>query len=195
LHPLNRRTPQSPFRSIDREIVYKTPWFDIERHEVEKQSDGHRFTYSYLASSPSVMVVAVTPDREVVLIKQFRFPVREYAFELPGGGSSKQAPLDAAARELREETGYTAGRLTELGNFVVYCGLSDEVCHVFLAQDLEAGQQALDQTEHITVHRVTYSELKRMIGRGEFRDGMGLAALQIAMPHLESLCEPDGTVP
>ena len=187
--------PQAPLQSIDRRIVYETPWFHVERHEVEQKSDGHRFTYSYLASSPSVMVVAVTSRGEIVLIRQFRFPVREYAFELPGGGSGKQSPRDAAARELREEAGFTAGRLTELGSFVVYCGLSDEVCHVFLAEDLQSGDQALDQTEHIAVHTVSYGELKRMISSGEFRDGMGLAALQIAMPHLESLASAGVDVP
>jgi 8-oxo-dGTP pyrophosphatase MutT (NUDIX family) len=182
-----------PFRTIDHRIVYTTPWFQVERHEVEKASDGHRFTYSYLASSPSVMVIAVTSERQIVLVRQFRFPAREHAFELPGGGSGKQGPSEAATRELREETGYSAGRLTRLGTFSVYCGLSDEVCHVFLAEDLVEGQQALDQTEHITVHEVGYAELKRMIGTGEFRDGMGLAALQIAMPRLESLLTPHQT--
>ncbi len=69
----------------------------------------------------------------------------------------------------------------------MYCGLSNEVCHVCLAEDLEAGEQALEKTEHITVHPVGYGELDHMIRNGEFRDGMGLAALRIAMPRLEVL--------
>ena len=176
-----------PLRTIDSQIVYHTPWFQVERHKVETAADGHRFTYSYLSTAPSVMVVAVTPDRRIVLVRQFRYPTREYAFELPGGGTGGQDSLEAAGRELREETGYRAGRVTRLGDFVVYCGLSNEVCHVCLAEDLEAGEQALEKTEHITVHPVEYGELDHMIRNGEFRDGMGLAALRIAMPRLEAL--------
>lgn len=180
-----------PFKTVESEIVYDSPWFQVEKHEVEVQADGHRFTYSYLATSPSVMVVAVTPQRQLVLIRQFRYPTREFSLELPGGGTAGKDPLEAATNELREETGFRAGRVSKLGDFVVYCGLSDEVCHVVLAEDLEAGEQALEKTEHITVQLVSYADLNRLIREGQFRDGMGLAALRIAEPFLQRLAAND----
>jgi hypothetical protein len=62
----------------------------------------------------------------------------------------------------------------------VYCGLSDEVCHVYLATGLKPGLPKLEKTEHLTVHEVSFDELHAMIQRGQFCDGMGLAALAIA---------------
>ncbi len=185
--------PSVPFKTIASEIVYETPWFQVQKHEVEVSGDGHRFTYSYLSTAPSVMVVAVTARNQIVLVKQYRYPSREFSFELPGGGTAGQDPLEAARNELREETGFRAGRVRKLGDFVVYCGLSDESCSVVLAEDLEPGEQALEKTEHITVHSVSYPELERMIEQGEFRDGMGLAALRIAEPFLQrpAVNDPD----
>ena len=130
------------------------------------------------------MVVAVTPERKVVLVRQFRYPSGKFAFELPGGGSDGRAPRDAALAELREETGYRASKARCLGEFTVYCGLSDEVCHVYLATGLKPGQPSLEKTEHLTVHEVSIEELQAMIQRGRFSDGMGLAALAIAEPAL-----------
>ena len=95
--------------------------------------------------------------------------------------------LDAAQKELREETGRRARRLRKLGDYVVYSGLSSEICHVFLATDLRQGQQKLEETEHLSVHEVTYPQLEKMIEQGEFRDGMGLASLNIARPALRKL--------
>lgn len=183
--------PSVPFKTIESEIVYGTSWFRVQKHEVEVRGDGHRFTYSYLSTAPSVMVVAVTPRNQIVLVRQFRYPSREFSFELPGGGTGGQDALEAASDELREETGFRAGRVRKLGDFVVYCGLSDESCSVVLAEDLEPGEQALEKTEHITVHPVGYPELDRMIREGEFRDGMGLAALRIAEPFLQRLASND----
>ena len=95
----------------------------------------------------------------------------------------------AARKELREETGYTARHLRKLGDYVVYCGLSNEVCHVFLAHGLRPGNAKLEKTEHLTVELVDYQQLLKMISTGEFRDGMGLAALRLAEPELEALIE------
>ena len=85
------------------------------------------------------MVVAVTQQGHIVLVRQYRYPSKEYAFELPGGGSKGLSVQRAAHKELREETGYTARHLRKLGDYLVYCGLPDEVCHVFLAHGLRPG--------------------------------------------------------
>jgi len=153
-------------------------------HDVEVASTGHRFTYTYLSSAPSVMVVAVTAERKVVRVRQYRYPSSKFAYELPGGGTSGNSPRDAALAELREETGYRATCARRLGEFSVYCGLSDEVCHVYLATGLKPGAAKLDKTEHLTVHEVTVDELQAMVRRGQFCDGMGLAALAIAADAL-----------
>lgn len=174
-----------PFKKISSRVVYETRWIKVEEHQVEVDSSRHRFTYSFLATAPSVMVVAVSPRRKLVLVRQYRYPSNEFAYELPGGGTAGGDPRRAARKELLEETGYRTSRLRKLGSFVVYCGLSNEVCHVFLATGLRPGKQSLEETEHITVHEVGYARLQSMIRRGEFRDGMGLAALRIAEPALE----------
>ena len=174
-----------PFRTLNSRVVYQNPWVQVQQDEVEVRASGHRFQYAFMSSAPSVMVVAVTDRRKLVLVRQYRYPGREYAYELPGGGSRAQTPRQAAQRELQEETGYRAAHLRKLGEFVVFCGLSDEICHVYLARRLRPGKQKLEKTEHLTVREVTYEQLQRMVRRGEFRDGMGLAALHLATPTLE----------
>ena len=77
-----------------------------------------------------------------------------------------------------------AGSIERLGQFVTYCGLADEICHVFLATDLTPGEQKLDKSEDITVHTVSSPELLEMISDGKFCDGMGLAALHLARARL-----------
>jgi ADP-ribose pyrophosphatase len=86
---------------------------------------------------------------------------------------------------LQEETGYRAASIEKLGEFVTYCGLADEICHVFLATDLTPGEPKLDKSEEISVHTVTYPQLLQMISDGNFCDGMGLAALQLARARLD----------
>lgn len=179
--------PEHPFRTISSRVVYENPWFQLQEHEVEAVADGHRFPYSFLSSSASVIVVAVTRQGHIVLVKQYRYPSKEYAYELPGGGSKGLSVRRAARRELREETGYTARYLRKLADYVVYCGLSNEVCHVFFANGLRPGTAELEKTEHLTVELVEYRQLLKMIRAGEFRDGMGLPALRLAEPELERL--------
>lgn len=179
--------PDPPFRTLRSRTVFENRWIELREDEVEKAADAHRFTYTYLSVADSVMVVALTAQAEIVLIRQYRYPSRCYSWELPGGGTAGSPPGETAARELEEETGRRAESIEKIGDFVTYCGLADEVCHVFLATGLEIGEQKLEATEDISVETVPYPRLREMIESGEFRDGMGLAALHIARRRLEKL--------
>ncbi len=179
--------PDAPFRTIRSQTVFENRWIRLVQDEVEAVDDEHRFEYTYLSVQDAVMVVGVTPEAKIPLIHQYRYPSKTYNFELPGGGTGGRDAVEAAREELLEETGYRAGKLEKVGDFVTYCGLADEVCHVVLAWDLEAGPQKLEKTERIEVLRVDYPQLREMIQKNEFRDGMGLAALNIARQRLERL--------
>ena len=130
------------------------------------------------------MVVAVSPEGKIPLVRQFRYPTQRFSYELPGGGSAGMTLDQAALAELEEETGYRAGHIRKVGEFVVYCGLSDEICHVYFAEDLRLGRQKLEETEHIEVCEFTPAQVRAMIRDGELRDGMALAALQLAREAL-----------
>jgi ADP-ribose pyrophosphatase len=175
----------APFRTLSARTLFRNRWIALEEHRVEAAADGHQFTYTYLSVAPSVMVVAITPEGRIPIIRQYRYPSKTHNYELPGGGTGGRLPEDAALAELEEETGYRAGRVEKLGDFITYCGLADEVCNVVLATELQAGRQKLERTESIETREVEYPELLEMIRAGEFRDGMGLAALHVARERLE----------
>lgn len=174
-----------PFLTRDSRVVFENRWIKLVEDRVEAVADRRDFTYTYLSVADSVMVVALTPANELLLIRQYRYPNKQFSLELPGGGGAGLAPAEAARRELVEETGHTAGNLEKIGDFVTYCGLSDETCHVVLATDLQVGTQQLEPTEHIEVVPTPLADLDALIAQGAFRDGMGLAALHIARKHLE----------
>ncbi len=177
-----------PFRRIDAKTVYSNPWIDLEEHTLEVRATGKQFFYTYLASAPSVMVVGLTPQGTIPIVREYRYPTRSFCYELPGGGSRGFDSLEDAARaELAQETGWRAGAVQDLGQFAVYSGLSDEMCHVYLATDLARGEPQLDATESIEALEVTPQALRSMIESGQFRDGMSLAALGILQPRLDGL--------
>lgn len=176
-----------PMVRISRREAYRTPWLSVEEHQLKLRATGRKVTYSFIVAAPSVQVVAVTPACKLLIIRQYRYPTNGWSYELPGGGAGKLTLARAARKELEEETGWRAGRVRKLGDFVVYCGLSSEISHVFLATGLKPGRQQLEDTENLTVHEVRWAELERMIQRGKFRDGMGLAALGIAREPLRRL--------
>ena len=126
-----------------------------------------------------VNIVATTDAGQVVCVRQFRFGTGEIALEIPGGAiDPREDHLDAARRELREETGYTAERWTYLGFVEPNPAFQDNRCHHWLAEGARRTHELeLDSGEDITVLELPIEEVRAKVASGEIRHSLVLTAL------------------
>jgi ADP-ribose pyrophosphatase len=111
-------------------------------------------------------------DPELLLIKQYRYAAEQYLYEIPAGRlDAGEAPEHCAARELREETGCTAGRLDFLFTMYTTPGFTDERIHVFMATGLERGETAHEADEFMTIESMPLSRALQLIKDGQIKDG------------------------
>jgi len=145
-----------------------------------RMGDGHVVPRDLIRYNGAAVVLPVLADGSIVLIQNYRFAVEERLWELPAGMLEEgEDPRLCAARELTEETGYSAGRIEKLGEFFTGPGTSDERMHSFLARDLTDGRQDLERYEEITVSVVPEARVRQMVRSGEIHDGKTLATLAL----------------
>ena len=121
--------------------------------------------------SPAVAIVPVAADGRIVLVRQWRSPVGTALLELPAGSTdADEEPEPAAQRELQEETGFRAGRMTRLGGFWVAPGYCTEYIHVYLAEDLTESRLDADEDENIEIEHLTLDDALARIESGEIQD-------------------------
>lgn len=131
--------------------------------------------------SGGVTIAAITDDNKMVMVKQYRKAAEKVVLEAPAGKlDGDEEPLAAARRELKEETGYEAGRIEKLTSFYASVGYSTERLHLFLATDLIQGEPAFDENEAIDIHEIDLGELKQAVMRGEIEDSKTIAAIMMA---------------
>ncbi len=124
-------------------------------------------------------VVAVTPEKKIVVVRQYRFGVGRVTTEIPSGLIDKnEAPEAAAVRELREETGYTSTQWRYLGWSEPNPAFLNNVCHQWLALDaVKTFEPELDEGEEIAVLELTLEEVREEIEQGRMRNALTLLSL------------------
>lgn len=134
------------------------------------------------AREGAVCVVAVTPGGDVLLVRVFRYPVRETLLEIPAGILDREGedPAACAARELAEETGHRATSLSRLGGFLTTAGLTDEAVTVFLAEATEEPETDPDAEEVTEVVRVPFGTAVGWARSGRIRDAKTALGLLLA---------------
>ncbi len=168
--------------SIESELVGRRVTLRVERVALE---DGKETLRDIVQHPSSVVIVPLEDDGNVVMVRQYRKAVGRELLEFPAGVMEDDAsPLDAARRELREETGLDGTELIELGNFFAAPGSMTERLHSFLATGLFSNPLAPDDDERITLERVPFAEAVRMARAGELNDAKTLASLLLAAPHV-----------
>jgi 8-oxo-dGTP pyrophosphatase MutT (NUDIX family) len=163
---------------VSSRVVYTNPWLTLREDDVER-ADGSRGIYS-VVDAHDFAVVLPSENGGFHLVEQYRYPVGERSWEFPSGSfpaGVTGTPEQLAAAELREETGFTAGRLERLGRLNPANSMTGQVCHVFLATDLAPGEPDREPTEQDMRQKwFPRSEVERMLRDGVITDGPSMAA-------------------
>jgi len=168
-------------KTISSREVYRNPWTSV-REDVIERANGQRGIYGVIDKDPASIIIPldVTAEGEFVyLIEQFRYTVGGRYWELPQGGweTAEVVPEELARGELKEETGLTAERMTELTTLQIAYGVMNQKHHVFLAGGLTMGEAAPDAEENdLVVRRVSVAEFEGMILDGTIVDNCSVAA-------------------
>ncbi|MBV8148319.1 MAG: NUDIX hydrolase [Candidatus Eremiobacteraeota bacterium] len=157
--------------------VFEGRVFNVRIDEL-RYDDGARHRCDVVEHQGSFTIVAAPQPGHVILVRQYRHPAGAVLWELPAGtAEADEDPIAGAARELREETGYRAARIRPLGALYVSPGFCTEIMRFFYAEELSAGEQALDEDERIEVGIFSTDAAWRLVATGEIADIKTVLAL------------------
>ena len=170
-------------KKISEEVLHQNPWWTY-KHDKYILPNGQEGDYYYGETPGNAMIVPVLPDGRLILILQQRYLRKKQSIEFPCGGIVEgQSALDAAKRELLEETGYVADEYVKIGEFEGLNDMAKDMCHVFLAYVTEQGVQQLDDTEEIEILYRRPDEVDQMVRKNEIWDGQSLASWAMVHHH------------
>lgn len=151
-----------------------------------REAGGTTYDRVVVEYGVAVVLVPVDSDGLLLMVRQYRHPVRRWLLELPAGGVDERdaSPEDAALRELREETGFR-GALTRIGGLFLAPGYSDEYQHMYVARDLVEDPLDADEDENLVLERVTLDDALAFVDSGEICDAKSIAALLMYLRHIE----------
>jgi ADP-ribose pyrophosphatase len=174
------------FTTIAQETIYRGHAFNVRRDEL-KTPDQRTIHLDIIEHVGAVTLLPVDMQGRILFVRQYRHATGQELLELPAGTLDEgELPEVCAHREIREETGFAAGKMERLGEFFLAPGYSTEYMVVFLASDLTRAPLPGDPDEFITLQPIPVDEAYAMALRGGIQDGKSLAALLLARSHLLS---------
>ena len=173
-----------PFELIKSETLLKGRAFAIRRDWL-KTPDGRETKYDIIEHGGSAVIVPIDADGNLLFVRQYRHAAGTDLLELPAGTLDEgEEPAVCAAREIREETGFAAGKLEKIGEFYLAPGYSTEFMVVYLATDLKHDPLEADADEFLSVEKIPVKQALEMAEKGGIPDAKSLAALLLAQRYL-----------
>jgi ADP-ribose pyrophosphatase len=169
---------------LSSQMVYEGKVFGIRRDEVIEPT-GVRTTREMITHPGSVVVLPVLDDGRVLLIQQYRYAARQFLWELVAGRmDGGETATEGAARELKEETGYTAKKLKVFLEFFPTPGFLEEKMYLLLAEGLTPGKATPEDDEKIIAKAYTHKELDTMLRKKQLRDAKTIAGVLFYLRYL-----------
>lgn len=169
---------KQPWKQLDSTVIYDNPWIRVEEHQVINPSGAQSLYGKVFFKNRAVAILALDDEHNMYLVGQHRYTLDEYSWELPMGGAPEaEDMLDAAKRELKEETGISASNWTEVMRLHTSNCITDELGAVFLARGLSHGEPNLEPTEDLTVRKLPLDTAIAWVLEGRITDAISAAGI------------------
>ncbi len=168
----------NPWKKISEKLIYENPWIRLEEHDVINPGGGKSIYGKVLFRNKALGIIPLDNERNTWLVGQYRYTIDEYSWEIPMGGG----PLDvdillSAQRELQEETGLKAAKWTQVMRIHTSNSVTDEEGFVFLAEELEQGETAFEETEDLKIVKLPFSQAVQWVMDGKITDAISIAGI------------------
>jgi len=169
---------KNPWTTLSSELKYENPWISLTEHQVLNPSGKPGIYGEVSFKNLAIGVLALDHEHNTWLVGQWRYPLKQYSWEIPeGGGPLGINPLDSAKRELKEETGLIANRYTLLCNMHTSNSATNEYCYIYLAQDLTLTESEPEETEDLKIIKLPFDEAFQMVMDGRITDSLSMVAI------------------
>lgn len=169
---------KNPWITQHTQTIYENAWIKLEHHDVVIPSGKVGVYGKVCFKNKALGIIPIDSDLNTWLVGQFRYTLNAYSWEIPmGGGPIHEDYLLSAKRELKEETGLTANKWTQVMTIHTSNSVTDEEGFVYLAQELTVGETAFEETEQIEILKLPLVEAVQKVMDGEITDAISIAGL------------------
>ncbi len=169
----------NPWTTLSTREVYDNKWIQIEEHQVINPAGGKGIYGKIHFKNKAIGIIALDENNNTWLVGQWRYPLKEWSWEIPeGGGPIENDVLESAKRELKEETGLVASEWTLIQRAHLSNSVSDEEAYIFLAEDLTQFENELEETEaDLKVWKLPFDDTVKMVLDGKITDSLSVMGI------------------
>ncbi|MCE7060172.1 NUDIX hydrolase [Dyadobacter sp. CY343] len=169
---------ENNWKTLSSQTVYENAWLELSHRDVINPS-GNKGIYGLVKfKNQAIGVIPVDAEDNIYLVGQYRYAIDEYSWEIPEGGGVLGADgLDAAKRELKEETGLVAAKWTKLARIHTSNSATNEEGFLYIAEELSQQEAEPEETEVLQVRKVPLAEAVEMVMRSEITDSLSVCAI------------------
>jgi 8-oxo-dGTP pyrophosphatase MutT (NUDIX family) len=169
---------KNPWQKLSGKLIYDNPWIRLEEDQVINPSGGRGIYGKVHFKNKAIGIIPLDEHNNTWLVGQYRYALDEYSWEIPmGGGPVEQDVLASAQRELKEETGLTAHRWTQIMRIHTSNSVTDEEGFIYLAQELTEGKTAFEETEDLALQKLPLGDALEMVMLGKITDSLSIAGI------------------